>query len=93
MGVYDRYVMPRLLAAVMRQKLFVPFRQRIGAAAAGRVLELGIGSGLNLPFYGASVRSVTGVDPSPLLLRLAIERALALNVALAVREAPAEVLP
>ncbi|MEJ0049432.1 MAG: class I SAM-dependent methyltransferase [Rhodospirillales bacterium] len=93
MNLYDRYVLPRLLALVMRQELFVPFRKRIGAAAQGRVLEIGIGSGLNLPFYGPAVREVTGVDPSPVLLRLAGDRAAGLKLALAVRQGPAETLP
>jgi ubiquinone/menaquinone biosynthesis C-methylase UbiE len=93
MNLYDRYVLPRLLALVMRQELFVPFRRRIGAEASGRVLEIGIGSGLNLPFYGAGVREVIGVDPSPVLLGFARDRAAGLNVTLAVREAAAEMLP
>lgn len=87
MNLYDRYVLPRLLAMVMRQELFVPFRRRIGAEGSGRVLEIGIGSVLNLPFYGAVVREVTGVDPSPVLLGFARERAAWLQVNLAVREA------
>ena len=93
MNLYDRYVLPRLLALVMRQELFVPFRRRIGAEASGRVLEIGIGSGLNLPFYGAGVREVIGVDPSPVLLGFARDRAAGLKVSLAVREAAAERLP
>jgi ubiquinone/menaquinone biosynthesis C-methylase UbiE len=93
MNLYDRYVLPRLLAMVMRQELFLPYRRRIGAEATGRVLEIGIGSGLNLPFYGAGVREVIGVDPSPVLLRLAQDRAAGLPVRLAVRQAPAETLP
>jgi len=92
-NLYDRFVLPRLLAMVMRQDLFVPFRRRIAAAAEGRVLELGIGSGLNLPFYGASVRGVTGIDPSPVLLRFAQARALPLKVSLHTRRACAEELP
>jgi SAM-dependent methyltransferase len=93
MNLYDRYVLPHLLAAVMRQQIFIPFRQRIGAAAEGRVLEIGIGSGLNLPFYGSNVRDVTGVEPSPPLLHLARQRALALGRPLATHQAPAETLP
>ena len=92
-GLYDRFVLPRLIALAMRAPQLVPFRQRIGAAAEGRVLELGIGSGLNLPFYGPSARAVTGVDPSPVLLRLAEARAAGLGVTLAVRAGPAEDLP
>lgn len=93
MGLYDRFVLPRLLAVAMRQEMFVPFRQRIGAAARGRVLELGLGTGLNLPFYGPDVSVVTGVDPSPVMLRLAAARAAPLRLRLEAREAPGERLP
>lgn len=93
MNLYDRVILPRLLAAVMAQKHLVPIRQRLAAEAEGRVLELGIGSGLNLPFYGAAVRAVVGVDPSPVLLRLAADRALRAGRAVELVEGPAERLP
>lgn len=90
MSLYDRLILPRLIALAMRAPQLVPFRQRIGAAAEGRVLELGIGSGLNLPFYGAAVRAVTGIDPSPALLGLAEARATGLGMTLAVQAGSAE---
>jgi len=63
MGVYDRYVLPRIINVAMKSPEFVPLRKNLVPYAEGRVLELGIGSGLNLPFYNKGVR-VTGVDPS-----------------------------
>ncbi len=93
MSLYDRLILPRLIALAMRAPQLAPFRRRIGGAAEGRVLELGIGSGLNLPFYGAAVRAVTGIDPSPALLRLAEARATGLGMTLAVQPGPAETLP
>jgi ubiquinone/menaquinone biosynthesis C-methylase UbiE len=75
MGFYAEWLFPRILDLVMRQKQMVPFRERIGKAAEGRVLDVGIGSGLNLPFYGNQIDRVVGVDPSPELLRFAEERA------------------
>ena len=68
MGFYARHVLPCLLHAAMRQEVLRPFRTRVAGAAEGRVLEIGIGSGLNLPFYGTGVSEVIGVDPSPALL-------------------------
>ena len=63
MGIYERYFLPKLLNAAMKS----PDIHRIRAAyvphAHGRVLEIGIGSGLNLPHYQDDVH-VTGVDPS-----------------------------
>ncbi len=77
----------------MRNRELVPFRQRLGAAASGRVLEIGIGSALNLPFYGASVSEVVGVDPSPALVAMARERRPGLAFAFEVIEGAGESLP
>ncbi|MCO6416179.1 class I SAM-dependent methyltransferase [Siccirubricoccus sp. KC 17139] len=93
MGVYERFVLPRLLALAMRHRELVPFRQRVGRAAAGRVLELGIGSGLNLGFYGSDVTSVVGVDPSPALLRMAEDRSRGASFPVELVEASSERLP
>ncbi len=49
----------------------MPYRERVIAAAEGRVLEIGIGSGLNLPLYARNVSDVIGLEPSPKLLTLA----------------------
>jgi SAM-dependent methyltransferase len=76
MGVYSKYVLPRLTHLSMRQAQFRPYRTRTVGGAAGRVLEIGIGSALNLPFYGDAVDEVIGVDPSAEMLALA-ERAVA----------------
>jgi ubiquinone/menaquinone biosynthesis C-methylase UbiE len=62
---------PLLIDASMRQKHLAAYRNRVVSAAEGRVLEIGIGSGLNLPFYSANARQVIGLDPSPKLLAMA----------------------
>jgi len=75
MGFYRNWVFPRVLDLVMRQQQMIPFRRRIGEAATGRVLDIAIGSGLNLPFYGERTERVYGIDPSPELLHFAESRA------------------
>jgi SAM-dependent methyltransferase len=57
---------PVLIDLSMRNKHLRPYRER--AAAEGRVLDVGIGSGLNLPFFGQQAREVFGLDPSSRLL-------------------------
>ena len=71
LDLYSRHILPRLLALAMRTKELVPYRERVGRAASGRVLEIGIGSALNLPFFGPQVTEVVGVDPSPALVAMA----------------------
>ena len=92
-GLYDRYVLPRLLALAMRTKELVPYRERIGRAASGRVLEIGIGSALNLPFFGPQVCEVVGVDPSPALVAMARQRRSGLRFPFKVVEGAGERLP
>ena len=90
MSFYQRHVLPYLLHLAMRQKQLLPFRRRVIGAAEGRVLEIGIGSGLNLPLYGPGVQSVIGLEPSPELLRMARERARASSISIEFLEASAE---
>ncbi len=71
MGFYQDQILPRLINLAMRHKNLAAYRSRIVPAAEGLVLEIGIGSGLNLPFYSASVRQVIGLEPSPKLLAMA----------------------
>jgi ubiquinone/menaquinone biosynthesis C-methylase UbiE len=71
MGFYQDQIVPLLINLSMRQKNLVAYRDRIVPAATGRVLEIGIGSGVNLPFYTPGVQHVIGLDPSPRLLEMA----------------------
>jgi len=63
MGFYDKYLLPKLLNLAMKAPEMTRLRRQLVPLATGRVLEIGVGSGLNLPFYDPSVQ-VTGVDPS-----------------------------
>ena len=77
MGFYQDQIVPLLINWSMRQRNLAAYRGRIIPAAEGRVLEIGIGSGLNLPFYSRNVTHVIGLEPSPRLLIMArrVERA------------------
>jgi ubiquinone/menaquinone biosynthesis C-methylase UbiE len=62
--IYRTYVLPRLIDLAMRSQRLAPERARFVSLASGTVLEVGIGSGLNLPFYTADVNALVGLDPS-----------------------------
>jgi len=71
MGFYQNQIIPLLIDLTMRQRNLAAYRSRVVSAAGGRVLEIGIGSGLNLPFYSRNAKHVIGLDPSPKLLSMA----------------------
>lgn len=71
MALYGDYILPRMIDRAMRTDDFAAYRRRSAAQAWGRVLDVGVGAGLNLPHYGPSVSSVVGIDPSAHLLRRA----------------------
>jgi ubiquinone/menaquinone biosynthesis C-methylase UbiE len=73
---YDRYVLPRLIDLSMRSSIAREQRARFVPLASGTVLEIGLGSGLNLPFYSGSVRALYGLEPSAVLQRMARKRSL-----------------
>lgn len=93
MSFYQRHILPPLLNFAMRQKPLQPFRERVISNAIGDVLEIGIGSGLNLPLYGTSVRSVIGIEPSTGLLAMAEQQMERVLVPVEFLQASAEALP
>jgi len=64
MGLYSKYVLPKIIDLAMRNKETTRLRAEWIPRARGEVLEIGIGSGQNLPFYSSAVTHVYGVDPS-----------------------------
>ena len=93
MSFYDRWILPRALDVVMRNKEVARHRSRLVPEARGVVLEVGIGSGLNLPFYGAQVERVYGIDPSENLLRMARKRARSVRFPVEFFARPGETIP
>ena len=76
MGLYDRHILPHLIDFACGMGAVMKARSQLVPQARGRVLEVGIGSGLNLSFYDPQrVEVVVGVDPSADMQRLARERA------------------
>jgi ubiquinone/menaquinone biosynthesis C-methylase UbiE len=74
MAFYEDRVVPRLIDFVMRRGELTPIRARVAAPLAGDVLEVGFGSGLNVPHYPAAVTQVRAVDPATVGRKLAAKR-------------------
>jgi ubiquinone/menaquinone biosynthesis C-methylase UbiE len=74
MSLYAKYVLPQLIDLAMRNKEATRLRAKCVPQARGEVLEIGMGSGLNLPFYSPEVHHVYGVDPSAGLLEKAAKK-------------------
>jgi ubiquinone/menaquinone biosynthesis C-methylase UbiE len=70
MGLYRKFFLPYLTDFTMRDKAATARRSELVPGADGIVLEIGIGSGLNLPFYSSAVTHLYAVDPSPELLAM-----------------------
>lgn len=93
MNFYERRILPRLIHAAMRQGRFTPYRHRVMAGATGTVLELGVGSGLNLGLYPPGVTAIIGLDPSPPLLARASKTTPAIAHRIQLLTGSAEAIP
>ncbi|HLI65091.1 MAG TPA: class I SAM-dependent methyltransferase [Caulobacteraceae bacterium] len=94
MGLYDRYVVPWLLNCACSAKPIAYQRAKVVPDARGRVLELGMGSGLNLPYYDADkVEALAAVEPSEPLRRRAELAVSGSKIPIHIQEGRAEALP
>lgn len=93
MGLYSRHVFPWVLETVMARRTLARLRDETLATAAGTVLEIGLGTGLNLPHYPRHVRRVTGVDSNPGVVRRLRRRAQATGIEVEHHGLSAEALP
>jgi ubiquinone/menaquinone biosynthesis C-methylase UbiE len=73
-GLYDDHILPRILNFAMASKVIRDERQKCVAEVSGRVLEIGFGSGHNLPFYSGKIEKIVAIDPSVVSARLARKR-------------------
>jgi ubiquinone/menaquinone biosynthesis C-methylase UbiE len=92
MGFYQERVLPHLIQMSMKQEQLEPYRRRVTGAARGRVLEIGVGSGLNLRWYQPGAH-VIGLDPSARLLDMARAAATDRSKTIELVEGSAESVP
>ena len=74
MGIYGEQVLPRMINFACGLKTVEPLRQRVCAGLEGQVVEIGFGSGLNVPFYPGGVERVSAVEPADVGWKLAAKR-------------------
>ncbi len=93
MSFYENHLLPHVINLAMRNRQLLRYRRRVTSAALGRVLEVGIGSGLNLPLYQARVSEIVGLEPAPRLLAMAQRTANRCTVPVRLIEGSAESIP
>ena len=93
MGLYRKLIVPRLIDLAMRNRLLGSYRDRVIGAAEGRVLEIGIGSGLNLPRHPPEVGELRALEPDPSLILWARSKSRSGDGSVSFLEASAEQIP
>ena len=94
MGLYERYVLPKMIDLACSSRPTRKQREKVVPRAEGEVLEVGMGSGLNLPFYDrAKVRKVWGLEPSAGMRKLARRNRGGADLALEMIDLPGEEIP
>ena len=80
MGLYGDHILPRMLNGLCGLKTVEPLRERVCAGLEGEVVELGFGSGHNVPFYPPAVERVAAIEPADTGWKLAAKRVSASTV-------------
>lgn len=93
MGFYSQMIFPRICDWVLAMPSVAKHRRELLAHACGNVLEIGFGTGLNLPHYPHQVRKITTVDPNPGMHRLAQKRTRQTGIEIDQRVLSSERLP
>ena len=93
MSFYEKHLLPHVINLAMRNRQLLRYRRRVASVAQGRVLEIGIGSGLNLPLYRAPVSEIVGLEPAPRLLAMAQRTANCCTLPVRLIEGSAESIP
>lgn len=93
MGLYARYIFPRLMDGFMSRREFQRLRGDLLTSAEGEVLEIGLGTGLNLACYPQQVLRLRAVDPAPLLPARVAKRSAAVSFPVEITHLSAERLP
>jgi len=92
-GIYSQVILPRICDCLMGSPVMAQYRKDLLAGVRGEVLEIGFGTGLNLPHYPEHVCKVTTVDPSPGMNRIARRRIARSRIAVDQRVLSGEQLP
>jgi SAM-dependent methyltransferase len=80
MGIYGERVLPRIINVACGMKAVEPLRRRVCEGLAGAVVEIGFGSGHNVPFYPTAITRIAAVEPADLGWKLADKRLAATSV-------------
>jgi ubiquinone/menaquinone biosynthesis C-methylase UbiE len=92
MSFYNDRILPHVINLAMRNRELRPYRERVLSQAHGRVLEIGIGSGLNLLLYGR-VDEILGLDPAARLIAMAQDAANRCKIPATLITASAQAIP
>jgi len=92
-GFYSQYIFPRICNHVLGQPHVAEQSRTVLAGASGEVLEIGFGSGLNLPCYPSHVRKITAVEPNSGMNRFAERHAKQTGIAVELQPLSGERLP